>query len=168
MKDNFYAEYDAGTMPVSVRRKIIRNALFACGILFIVFSILYIPILWSVGFVLLVAAWFVSRGSHYEYETILMGEQLTVDKITNNEKRKTKFRCNLDNMVLLTNDPDRLRDALGAARVKARHFNIPGTPAFALLIQDEDRRQLAYLNLDDTMVRYIRMMYPQRVFLKKR
>lgn len=162
--NDVYVEYDTGKMPVPVVRIVVRNVLITAGVLLILYAVLFYPILWTVGMVLLFLAYFYNRGNNFQYEYLLLNDELHVDRIIANLKRKKAFRGNLQYMEIFTNDKSKIQRFLQSGKkVKVRKYADPKLPVYYLVLRNENTLNVLEINADDKLIQAIRRLHPLQV-----
>lgn len=164
---DIYTEFATGRMPVAPMKKVLRNLLIASGILFLIYSVLFYPILWTFSLLFFVAAYYYGRSLKYEMEYLLYEDDLHVDRIVANLKRKRKYAGNLNQLRLFTDDPKELEQFRGQGkRIRIRRLNSNRLPTYAMVMDTEDGLEFVYLNADEEMINIIRKRHPREVNLK--
>lgn len=92
-----YVEYSFVVKP-ALWQSILRNWLYALGIIFIICGTLF-PVFLPVAILALVLAVFYHRRLKLQWEYTLINDELFFDKIINNEKRKRAYKADLNNII---------------------------------------------------------------------
>jgi uncharacterized membrane protein len=165
---DLYVEYSTGKIPVPRIRFIFRNLLVAAGILFIIYSVLFIPILWTVSILFFVLAYYYNRGNKYEYEYILLDDRLQIDKVIADIKRKKKYRGSLEYLEIFTNDKSKIDEikAQSKKRIKQKYYANPKKEVWAMVLRTDEGLHILYMNADENLVQSLRRKYPRQVIIK--
>ncbi len=144
-----HIEYSTGPIPPAPIQKVTRNLLFTTGILFLVFTVLFAPILWTLSMVFFVWGWWYARRLRHEFEYILDGQQLYILKIFNRYRRRVFGRYDLNSLQRLTDDPGFVEEYyLKPGITRTRKAGHPGRKAMALVFPTEAGHDILCLDMD--------------------
>lgn len=167
-----YTEFRTGNIPPAPSKKVARNLLITCGILFLVYTVLFYPILWTFSILFFVLAYYYNRNMKFEYEYLLYNDDLHIDKVIANLKRKRKFAGDMNKLKLFTNDPDLFNKTKNEIRVEQgrgihiKRFNNPKEKTYAMLLHTDNGYEGLYLNADEEFINLIKMRHPLAVKMK--
>lgn len=161
--DYCYAEYSY-KKNVSLRQRLFRAFLIALAVAFGVFSMfaqVFIPvtILW------IVIAVFYSRSLNCEYEYILCDNELAIDRIINNAKRKSIVKYNLDEMIAFEKASDHFFTQFDGQKFKTKKFYsyLNNDDVYALMLESGGIKTCVLLQVNDELLQLLGHRYPQIV-----
>ncbi|WP_297567599.1 hypothetical protein [uncultured Faecalibaculum sp.] len=144
-----HLEYTTGPIPLLPLQKVTRNLLFATGILFLVFTVLFAPVLWTLSIVFFVWGWWYSRRLKHEYEYILDGQQLYVLKIFNRYRQRVFGKYDLNSLQRITDDPEFVQEYyLKPGITRTRKAGHPARGTMALVFPTEQGHDILCLDMD--------------------
>lgn len=162
-----YVEFNTTIIPVPRFRIIVRNLFVAAGILFIIYSVIFYPILWTVSVLFFVIAYYYNRGNTYEYEYIILNDDMHVDKIIANLKRKKAYRANLANLELFTDDPKEVDEiAKRGRKMRIKNYYHPKSPIFYVVLRNENKYDILEINADEKLIDAIALRHPLQTKIK--
>lgn len=162
-----YTEYSTGFIQPTPMQKVLRNLLIASGILLLIYTVLFYPILWTFSLLFFVLAYYYNRSLKYENEYLLYNDDIHIDRIVANLKRKRKFAGNLQQLKMFTDDPKNLNEFRASGkRMRIRRLNNNQKKTYAMVFNSEDGLECVYVNADDEMIRLIQSRQPLAVKLK--
>ena len=144
-----HIEYSTGRIPPAPIQKVTRNLLFTTGILFLIFTTLFAPILWTLSMVFFVWGWWYGRRLKHEFEYVLDEHQLYVLKIYNRYRRRLFGKYDLNSLQTLTDDPEFVEEYyLKPGITRTRKAGHPGKTAMALVFPTETGHDILCLDKD--------------------
>lgn len=163
-----YTEYASGLIAPSPMKKVFRNLLLTSGILLLIYTVLFYPILWTFSLLFFVWAYYYNRSLKYEIEYLIYNDDIHIDKIVANLKRKRKFAGNLQHLKLFTDDPAKLNDYRHSGqKMKTHRLNNNQKKTYAMVFHSEEGLECVYVNASDEMIELIRKRAPISISLKK-
>lgn len=87
-----YTEFSTGMLPPLPLQKVLRNLLIASGVLLLIYTVLFYPILWTFSLLFFVLAYYYNRSLKFEYEYLIYNDDIHIDKIIANLKRREVCR----------------------------------------------------------------------------
>ncbi|WP_304691410.1 hypothetical protein [Ileibacterium valens] len=162
-----YTEFSTGMLPPLPLQKVLRNLLIASGVLLLIYTVLFYPILWTFSLLFFVLAYYYNRSLKFEYEYLIYNDDIHIDKIIANLKRKRKFAGNLQQLKVFTDDPKELNPyRKNAQRMRIRRLNDNRQKTYAMLFSGGDGLECVYINANDEVIRLIKSRQSLAVKLK--
>ena len=163
--NDIYVEYSFDVKP-ALKKKIFRNILIIIGILMIIYSFYFLPLL-TMGVFVLVLAYFYNRTLNVEYEYILMQDELVIDKIINKSKRKNLYKINLQYLEAFTYNNKALKQKYSNEKVKVKrcHSGNENEQIYALMTRKSNHSTCVLLNADNKLIEGFKRLYPSKVDL---
>ena len=161
--DYCYAEYSY-RKNVSLRQKLFCSLLVALAVAFGFFS-MYAPVFIPVTILWIVLAFFYHRSLNCEYEYILCDNELSIDRIINNAKRKAVVTYNLDEMIAFTKASDDFFRQFDGQKFKTKKFYsyLNNDDVYGLMLESGGLKTCVLLQINDHMLAMLAHRYPQIV-----
>lgn len=125
------------------------------------------PILFIAAIALAVAAYFLLPKLKMEFEYLILNQELDVDVIYSQKKRKSAGKFDLNSMDLLAPlNSVRMDYYNGDVRMKTCDYTSgkPGIVPYAMIIKKDQANTKVLLELDKETVENMRRTYPNKVF----
>ena len=151
-------------MPVSIWRYIIETVLVLIGVLSILLCPFFLPIL-SIGAFSLFVAYLLFRNNNTEIEYTLVDDDLYIDRIIGNRKRKRLRHHNLQYMEIFSENNNELFLKYKNKKMKIKRFLATHENSYAMIIRDSNHVTRLLLNVNDEFIKAMKTRFPHKVRL---
>lgn len=151
-------------MPVSLGRYIIEAILVLIGIISIVISPYFLPIL-SLGAFSFFIAYLLFRNNKTEMEYTLIDDDLYIDRIIGSRKRKRIYHENLQYMEVFSKNDKDLFLKYKHEKIKIKRYIATHENSYALIIKNRNYSTCLLLNVNDEFILAMKSRFPHKVKL---
>ncbi len=152
--------------------KLLSRIMIVFSVIFVLMGIIFDNSFFFPAFMLVLLYYFYNRNADRSYEYVFENESFTVDVIRGKRRRKNEqYLYYKDLEVVAPPDHELVRKYKkkgGTEKLKKYDYTSyeENTPYYTMIIKRNDEKIKLLLDLDEQTMRFLKLRYPQRVFLQ--
>lgn len=144
---------------------IVKYALIAVTVVFILSAFLITPAFLLIGIVFGVVSYFIIPVFDYEYEYLYLDKEISIDKVIAKQKRKRVIEIDLNKAEIIAPSGSHSLDSYRNRQHIVKDFTsgMEGAKVFTIAYADNNQFVLANIEPNEEMIKAVKMVFPRKV-----
>ncbi len=150
--------------PKSKKKAMLLSLMGGVGVVLFLHGLMYFVGFTILGVIMAYVAYYLLKMGRTEYEYLCLGQELTVDKIKNQSKRKTVATYQLSRLEIMAPKGSHRLDSYQNVKVSDFSSETEEGNPYELVVEGANGRERILLDTNEEFLEAIKMAAPRKVF----